>query len=530
MSKRTFTRVFVALLSLTTFAFAQSVYQAIAGNREFILLNQITHSKLLLIILCFNLAPALILAGVWRLLRQGSMRLANWFLSAAFLLLLTPFLFELHKAYLSPLLGFRHNTVLVAIPLALAGFLVFRYRDEFERFLMVLSPVIVLFPALFLWRTWNQVAPDATASSTRHAAAGVEVQPQAHPPIFILILDEFTRPALLDASGHIDRARFPHFAEFAQHSTWFTNATANAEYTTRSIPVIVTGNFPHGNDASDSAYPDNLFRLLSPAYDITIHEEVTRFCVDAAYHCPDAERVRQRGHLLRAVLELYLLRAAPKAVVIAIEERGLRQEQQRFREFLSEIPGPQSGRPPLNFMHLELPHAPYMLNPDGSIHPESPAGFDPRYAGDTALLDRLRGDYEKQIEYTDGQLGNFLEKLQKAGLYDQSLILVTSDHGVSWKTNAPGRVLSEGNAGMIFPVPLFIKLPRQKDGRVSSEDVQLIDVLPTVAAVAAVQVPWQVAGRNALGPDHAPRQKIMIDANDRKFAYPDNFAETVPAK
>ncbi len=56
-------KVFVALLSLTTFAIAQSVYQAIAGNPEFITLNRITHGDLLLIVLVFNVAPAVVLAS-----------------------------------------------------------------------------------------------------------------------------------------------------------------------------------------------------------------------------------------------------------------------------------------------------------------------------------------------------------------------------------------------------------------------------------------------------------------------------------
>jgi hypothetical protein len=525
---RSFLTVFVALLSLTTFAFAQSVYQAVAGNREFIVLNQVSHADLLLIILCFNVLPALVLAVVWIGARNFlGQRAANWFLSAAFLLLLLPFLFELHKTYVSPLVLFPHNTILLLIPIAIAAVVVFRYREAFERFLMVLSPVILLFPALFLWRSWNGVALPANTIAQRSSFTG-ETGNHSYPPIFILLLDEFTRPALLDAGGNIDSARFPHFAQFAQQSTWFTDATANAEYTTRSIPVIVTGNFPHGNDASDQAYPDNLFRLLAPSYDVTIHEEVTRFCANPAYHCPDAERVRQRGHLLRAVMDLYLLRVAPKSVVVALEVRDLQQEQQRFREFLSEIAAAPNGKPQLEFMHLQLPHAPYMLNPDGSVHPESPAGFDPKFAGNVALLARLRGDYEKQIEFVDSELGAFLDKLKQAGLYDQSLIIVTSDHGVSWNTAAPGRTLSDANADMIFPVPLFIKLPGQKDGKVSNEDVQLIDILPTIAAVAGVRVPWTVAGRDAFAANYPSRQKIMIDASGRTFAYPDTFAETTP--
>lgn len=527
-SQRSRPLVLLALLSLTAFAFAQSAYQAMVGNPEFVLLNQITHADLFFIILCFNVAPAAVLWLLWILVGRWKPAAADVFLSASFLFVLTPFLFELHKTYLSLRLRFSHNTVLVAIPVAVAAFVIFRYRAEFQRFLLVLSPVAILFPVMFLARAWHEVSPTTAPLAGAIANLAAEDTGQPHPPIFILLLDEFTRPALLDNNGNIDAARFPHFAELAQHSTWFDNATANADSTERSIPVIVTGNFPHGDDASDAAYPQNLFHLLAPEYDITIHEVATRFCTGPEYRCPDAERARQLSHLLRNIFELYLWRVAPKGVVLRIQADELQVQQQRFREFLAEITPEKRGRPMLGFMHVELPHSPYMLAPDGTAHPSEPNSFDVKFTGDSALLERVRGRYEMQIEAVDRQLGSFTDKLKQAGLYDRALIVVTADHGVSWKTNAPGRTLTDANADMIFPVPLFIKLPGETGPRVSSQDAQSIDLLPTIAVIAGVNVPWPVAGRNLFGPAGPPREKVMIDASWRKFVYPANFAATPP--
>jgi len=165
-----------------------------------------------------------------------------------------------------------------------------------------------------------------------------------------------------------------------------------------------------------------------------------------------------------------------------------------------------------------------MLLPDGTIREQSPGGFDPSFAGNTQLVEHLHDSYELQVQYVDSELGRFLDKLKQAGLYDSALIVVTSDHGVSWDPRAPGRVLSEANAAMIFPVPLFIKLPGQSEGKVSNVDAQLIDLTPTIAAIVAVQMPWQTAGRDLFAPSTAPREKIMIDANGKTFARPSNFA------
>ena len=162
----------------------------------------------------------------------------------------------------------------------------------------------MIFPALFLWRAWHEVLPTVTlpAKVNTHFAAADTGKP--HPPIFMVVLDEFTRPALLDGDGNIDATRFPHFADLARHSTWFDNATANGVATLFSIPVIVTGNFPQGIDASDMSYPHNLFRLLAPTYDITIHEEIILFCIDAQYRCPDALQAQQLTHHIKAIVEL----------------------------------------------------------------------------------------------------------------------------------------------------------------------------------------------------------------------------------
>jgi hypothetical protein len=523
--------VFVALLSLTTFAFAQSIYQVIVSYPD-LLLNQVTHPDLVLIILCFNLLPAVVLAVVWVVLNRLAPAAADRFLSASFLLLLTPFLAELHLHYLWRVLRFHNSSMLVVITLSVAAWVVFRHRAEFERFLLVLSPVVLIFPALFLWHAWPEVTPTATSPAAAIAAFAAADTGKPHPPIFVLVLDEFTRRALLDNHGNVDASRFPRFAELSRHSTWFNNATANAEYTLRSLPVIVTGNFPQGNDASDRSYPNNLFRLLAPEYDITIHEETTRFCACPQYHCLDASQARQFTHRIKLIAELYLFRIAPKWVVYQLIGADLlRGEQARFRKFISEIGATPGSRPTLEFMHYILPHSPYMLTPDGSIQRGSwsgfaPTFFDPTFAGDAALIQRLRNDYEMQIKFVDRELGKFIDQLKQAGIYDRALIVVTADHGVSWKIDAPGRVLSEANAEMIFPVPLFIKLPGQTEGYVSTEDAQLIDLVPTIAAVAGVTVPWQVAGRNLFAPSCLAREKIMIDEHGKKFVYPPTGIES----
>ena len=54
----------------------------------------------------------------------------------------------------------------------------------------------------------------------------------------------------------------------------------------------------------------------------------------------------------------------------------------------------------------------------------------------------------------------------RTGLYDRALVVVTADHGVSFRAGQKRRPLSDANLQDIAYVPLFVKLPHQKRGRI----------------------------------------------------------------
>jgi len=128
-----------------------------------------------------------------------------------------------------------------------------------------------------------------------------------------------------------------------------------------------------------------------------------------------------------------------------------------------------------------------------------------------------------QIGFADKQLGAFIGKLKDSGVYDSALVIVTADHGVSWRVDSPGRDLSNRNAELIMSVPLFIKIPGQRIFAVSDSDVQHIDLLPTVTDVLGVQIPWKHVGRSILDKDPASRKKVIYDANGKRFEFSDHF-------
>ena len=91
---------------------------------------------------------------------------------------------------------------------------------------------------------------------------------------------------------------------------------------------------------------------------------------------------------------------------------------------------------------------------------------------------------------------------RRLGQWDDSVVVVTADHGAGFVPGQPWRGLSNANVSDVAWTPLFIKLPGQTAGKIDDRPARTVDILPTVADVLDVKIPWKVAGRSLLG---APR-------------------------
>jgi len=106
-----------------------------------------------------------------------------------------------------------------------------------------------------------------------------------------------------------------------------------------------------------------------------------------------------------------------------------------------------------------------------------------------------------QVGFVDRLIGSLIERLEETGLLDPSLIIITADHGVSFKTGGLLRPLTQDNYTDIIGVPLFVKLPHQKRGEVSDVNVQGEDLLPTIADVLQLELPWAISERHTIKPN-----------------------------
>jgi arylsulfatase A-like enzyme len=110
--------------------------------------------------------------------------------------------------------------------------------------------------------------------------------------------------------------------------------------------------------------------------------------------------------------------------------------------------------------------------------------------------------YDNEIAYADFHLGNLLAKMKELGVYDNSIIVVTSDHGEYFGEHDllthSVTVYEE-----VVRIPLIIKFPRGQDEKMSVEDrVQLTDIIPTILAKLEIPIPETVQGDVIGGASH----------------------------
>jgi membrane-anchored protein YejM (alkaline phosphatase superfamily) len=94
--------------------------------------------------------------------------------------------------------------------------------------------------------------------------------------------------------------------------------------------------------------------------------------------------------------------------------------------------------------------------------------------------------YLQTITRMDAQIGTILNKLKEKKLYDNTLVVIVSDHGCQWFEHEHMYYVSH-LYDQSLRVPMIIKVPGLPGGQVSHEPVLQIDVLPTLAELAGVR-------------------------------------------
>ncbi len=332
-------------------------------------------------------------------------------------------------------------------------------------------------------------------SSLAHVlcAAGLALACAEPPPKNVVIVTIDTlRQDHLGAYGA--EVRTPALDAFAADSVVFTEAFATAPTTLPSHTSLFTGTYPHRHGVRLNG------RHRVPSEATTLAEVVRGAGYDTAAFVGTA--VLDGFYGLDQGFDTYGDTFAGEA--------GAAQVQRRASEVVDAAIAWLDGRrtPFLLWVHVFDPHGPY----------DPPAPYDAAYYGDRdprapgnrsmegiplVFYQDLAGvtdveyplaRYKGEVSYTDRELGRLLDAL--APRADDTLVVVTADHGESLGENAYWFDHGETLSDACVRVPLIVRAPWHTDAASVNGPVSHVDVLPTVLDALGLATPPDVEGQS----------------------------------
>jgi hypothetical protein len=517
------------LFVLTGFVVAQPLLDITGKAPDYFIFRRAGRVDMLLLIGIVTLLPALALWVVELLAGLAGAAVRHTAHVVILTWLLAVFALEAGKKLL-PVRGTALMAVAAVAALA-AGFLYIRL-GWLRLWLRYLAPAPLVFALLFA-----TTSPSAKLLLPASSPAGTRapvVTGAQRPPIVMVFFDEFPLESLLDSKGQVDARVYPNFAKVAGGSTWYRNATGVSGFTPWAMPAMLTGQYPRKVKAPITAeYPDNLFTLFGRSYNLEVKESITQLCPVGRCGRSGSVGGGGMGKILADTARLWKDVASPYDVVldpasfadtqtteVAGPDRngadrttdvnptfqfgkvGHTNEPGRWNEFLDSIQV-SDPQPTLYFLHVLMPHAPWRYLPSGATYPYrsfSGNGMQDSRDWGPGIYDQNHERHLLQLAYTDKLIGQLLQRLKDQGLYDKSLLVLTADHGDGFTVGNKARSLGDRNAHELMWVPLFIKSPGQTAGRVDDRNWEHVDLLPTLASMVGIQVPWRTDGFSETGP------------------------------
>lgn len=316
----------------------------------------------------------------------------------------------------------------------------------------------------------DRIAPDAAGAAT--GAGGLPRGPRD----VILVTIDTLRADRLPAYGYRG-IETPALDALANEGVRFASAASTVPFTLPAHSSILTGTYPprHGvrenvGYSLDPGLP-TLAELLAKAGWAT-GGFVSAFVLDGRWGI---------GRGFETYFDDFDLRDAERADLGSVQRDGAETVAAAVAWVDEEIEASAATggerRPLFLWLHLFEPHDPYTPpEPFRSRYPDRP--------------------YDAEIAYADSLLGRFRAALEVRGAFEDSLVIVTADHGEGLGDHGEafhGYFVYDST----IHVPLFVRLPGGAGaGRVVETAVGHTDLLPTVLDLVGVAPPAEVHGRS----------------------------------
>jgi hypothetical protein len=533
---------FLATIAMFVLAVAQPLLGLLGRNAEFFLAHVTTKLDIVLLGLILTVVlPVLIglvLVGVRRLHQPTG----TVFLGIVLAFLVGVLALQIIAA--TPAAGIPAWLELVISGGIGVLFAVAFYRYDSVRTLgrfAAIAPMVVL--GLFIFGS----STSKLVFASNEIAQPSEIAVERPAPVVMVIFDEFPIASIMDGDGSIEAESYPGFARLAEDSTWFRNAITVQQQTEHSLPVILTGkDATAGKLPTAGDYPYNLFTLLTDAYDLDVQETVSDLC--PAYACENTTRptrpfVDRWGSLADDlwVVSGHLFLPNDFADDLPPIDTtwsnfsgvGTNNDQDiidRFREltysadrrvpiahFIERI-GAVAEEPRLSFLHALVPHVPWTYLPSGQTYSApaaAPGSASPGWGEDEWLVNQAYQMHLSQVGYADTVVADMIASLEQAGTYDETMIIVTADHGVTVRPGIPHRrTVTADTVGDVAAIPLFIKRPSHGSGEIDDYRAETVDIVPTIADVLGIDVPWDTDGTSLFADERPERIESRIEGSD----------------
>ena len=343
-----------------------------------------------------------------------------------------------------------------------------------------------------------------------------KIAPEQNQPNVLLITIDTLRADHLGLYGY-EKARTPNLDQLAEESLVFTQSIAPATETCPSHTSILTGLYPaeHGALLNDEAakfgprafvaLPDILSRRgYKTATFVSGGTLSDAICGMAFRFDQFDEDFSSIGWIPKSALNVSPIRLAAQ-IFPALGRRIGRYERpgsQTTKEALGWL-NRHHGGPFFLWIHYFDPHEPY--RPPERFLPKDSVPSHSMVNGDWYGLTELQRDqivktpqdvehmidrYDAEIAATDYEIGRVLGELDRRGLKENTLVVVTSDHG---ETLGEHNIYFHHVSDLYdtnLKVPLLIRLPeRLPAGRRVDRQTRLIDIAPTVLELLGISEP-----------------------------------------
>lgn len=336
------------------------------------------------------------------------------------------------------------------------------------------------------------------------------------PNIVLIILDTI-RTDQFTSYGN-PRMTTPNIDELVDEGVRYEHAYAASPWTLPSHASIFTGLYPSIHRADwDTRWMSSEHTTIAQYLKSFHYQSAAVVCNNYIAYTTNISRgfdvVKQIEALWGTALKPHnknkfpFLRRVMRALhrrwrKVTTNDRGTKQAVDQTIQWLNTVDKTRPVFLTLNFMESHLPYITKFPERFRFVAPEQvekakniPMDFWHHVAGTRVVTDEemelLRLMSDGGLYYMDHHVGRLFDHLKQLEMYDNSLIIVTSDHGESFgEEGLLGHQFSVGE--QLINIPLVIRYPdAQRAGEVDNRLVQLTDIFPTIIDLVASEHDWK---------------------------------------